>query len=147
MLALDLPARVDARHLGSHPVHGGGPHLVARLPDARQGAGNLLPASTADPSSKSVLIVVWFLISLQCQRLGSAPQMGVGEVRLALRSFQYAVHLNPADRELRTEDLAWAHRLLGQKLKLETETCQNQSESTSTSTTHDDRSNRILFRS
>ena len=79
--------------------------------------------------------------------MSSEPQMGVGEVRLALRSFQYAVHLNPADRELRTEDLAWAHQLLGQKLKLETETGQSQSEFTSNSKTHEDRSNRILFRS
>ncbi len=39
---------------------------------------------------------------------------GVGEVGLALRSFQVGVHLNPADQELRLEDLDWARHLIQQ---------------------------------
>jgi hypothetical protein len=38
----------------------------------------------------------------------------VGEVGLALRSFQVGVHLNPADQELRLEDLDWARHLIQQ---------------------------------
>ena len=38
--------------------------------------------------------------------------MGLGEVELAVKSFQKAVHLNPEDEELRREDLEWAVGLL-----------------------------------
>jgi len=48
------------------------------------------------------------------QTLGRA-QMGIGEVRLALRSFKIATHLNPDDKELRTDDLGWAFSLLREK--------------------------------
>jgi len=48
------------------------------------------------------------------QTLGRA-QMGIGEVKLALRSFQVAVHLNPAEKELRNDDLDWAVGLLRKK--------------------------------
>ena len=50
--------------------------------------------------------------------------MGLGEVQLAVKSFQKAVHLNPADQELRKNDLEWAMDLLNQKdkkMKNETE--------------------------
>ena len=48
------------------------------------------------------------------QTLGRA-QMGVGEVKLALKNFQVAVHLNPEDEELRKDDLGWAVNLLKEK--------------------------------
>ena len=51
--------------------------------------------------------------------------MGLGEVQLAVKSFQKAVHLNPADQDLRKNDLEWAMDLLNQKdqkIKNETET-------------------------
>ena len=51
--------------------------------------------------------------------------MGLGEVQLAVKSFQKAVHLNPADQELRKNDLEWAMDLLNQKdqkIKNDTET-------------------------
>jgi len=57
------------------------------------------------------------------QTLGRA-QMGLGEVQLAVKSFQKAVHLNPADQDLRKNDLEWAMDLLNQKdkkIKNETE--------------------------
>ncbi|XP_068609192.1 tetratricopeptide repeat protein 33 [Brachionichthys hirsutus] len=44
------------------------------------------------------------------QTLGRA-QLNLGEVDLAVRSFQIAVHLCPSERPLWQEDLAWAHRL------------------------------------
>ena len=50
--------------------------------------------------------------------------MGLGEVQLAVKSFQKAVHLNPADQDLRKNDLEWAMDLLNQKdkkIKNETE--------------------------
>ena len=50
--------------------------------------------------------------------------MGLGEVQLAVKSFQKAVHLNPADQDLRKNDLEWAMDLLNQKdkkMKNETE--------------------------
>jgi len=58
------------------------------------------------------------------QTLGRA-QMGLGEVQLAVKSFQKAVHLNPDDQDLRKNDLEWAMDLLNQKdqkIKNETET-------------------------
>ena len=51
--------------------------------------------------------------------------MGLGEVQLAVKSFQKAVHLNPDDQDLRKNDLEWAMDLLNQKdrkIKNETET-------------------------
>ena len=48
------------------------------------------------------------------QTLGRA-QMGLGEVELAVKSFQKAVHLNPDDEELRKDDLEWALSILKQK--------------------------------
>ncbi|XP_068190247.1 tetratricopeptide repeat protein 33 [Antennarius striatus] len=44
------------------------------------------------------------------QTLGRA-QLNLGEVDLAVRSFQVAVHLCPSERSLWQEDLAWARRL------------------------------------
>ncbi|XP_061911084.1 tetratricopeptide repeat protein 33 [Entelurus aequoreus] len=44
------------------------------------------------------------------QTLGRA-QLSLGEVDLALRSFQVAVHLCPSERALWQEDLAWARAL------------------------------------
>ena len=41
--------------------------------------------------------------------------MGLGEVQLAVKSFQKAVHLNPDDQDLRKNDLEWALDLLKQK--------------------------------
>ena len=53
------------------------------------------------------------------QTLGRA-QMGIGEVKLALRSFQVALHLNPDDDELRRDDLGWASNLLREQKVKET---------------------------
>ena len=41
--------------------------------------------------------------------------MGLGEVELAVKSFQKAVHLNPSDGELRRDDLEWALSVLKQR--------------------------------
>ena len=60
------------------------------------------------------------------QTLGRA-QMGIGEVKLALRNFQVAVHLNPADEELRKDDLEWAVDLLRDKERVD-ETANTNSE-------------------
>ena len=38
--------------------------------------------------------------------------MGLGEVELAVKSFQKAVHLNPDDQDLRKDDLEWALSIL-----------------------------------
>ena len=46
-------------------------------------------------------------------------QMGLGEVAMAVRSFQVALHLRPDNEELRREDLQWAVGLLRQKQGLE----------------------------
>uniref|UniRef100_A0A3Q2XBM1 Tetratricopeptide repeat domain 33 n=1 Tax=Hippocampus comes TaxID=109280 RepID=A0A3Q2XBM1_HIPCM len=48
------------------------------------------------------------------QTLGRA-QLSMGEVDLALRSFQVAVHLRPWERALWQDDLAWARTLCRQK--------------------------------
>ncbi|CAL1533498.1 unnamed protein product [Lymnaea stagnalis] len=48
------------------------------------------------------------------QTLGRALA-NIGEVRLALKSFSRAVHLNPADQEMWTEDLLWTKSLLERK--------------------------------
>ncbi|KAL2099797.1 hypothetical protein ACEWY4_004191 [Coilia grayii] len=48
------------------------------------------------------------------QTLGRA-QLSLGEVELASRSFQVAVHLRPCERPLWEEDLAWARKLRDQR--------------------------------
>ena len=67
------------------------------------------------------------------QTLGRA-QMGLGEVDLAVKSFQKAVHLNPDDEELRKDDLEWALGLLKQRdeklMSENTETVENTNTST-----------------
>nr|XP_033788221.1 tetratricopeptide repeat protein 33 [Geotrypetes seraphini]XP_033788230.1 tetratricopeptide repeat protein 33 [Geotrypetes seraphini] len=45
------------------------------------------------------------------QTLGRA-QLGLGEITLAIRSFQIALHICPVNSELWKEDLAWARQLL-----------------------------------
>jgi len=65
------------------------------------------------------------------QTLGRA-QMGMGEVKLALRSFKVAFHLNPDDKELRTDDLGWAFSLLREKqAKESSETATDETDSLS----------------
>ena len=60
------------------------------------------------------------------QTLGRA-QMGLGEVAMAVRSFERALHLNPGNEELRREDLEWAVSLLRQKQGVEAgETAESQ---------------------
>ncbi|XP_008324005.1 tetratricopeptide repeat protein 33 isoform X2 [Cynoglossus semilaevis] len=49
------------------------------------------------------------------QTLGRA-QLNLGEVDMALRSFQVAIHLCPSERSLWQEDLAWAQKLWKQHL-------------------------------
>ncbi|KAM7368773.1 hypothetical protein PAMP_013080 [Pampus punctatissimus] len=49
------------------------------------------------------------------QTLGRA-QLNLGEVDLAVRSFQVAIHLCPSERTLWQEDLVWASRLQKQHL-------------------------------
>ncbi|TKS84724.1 Tetratricopeptide repeat protein 33 [Collichthys lucidus] len=49
------------------------------------------------------------------QTLGRA-QLNLGEVDLAVRSFQVAIHLCPSEHSLWQEDLAWACRLRKQRL-------------------------------
>uniref|UniRef100_A0A8C8IX26 Tetratricopeptide repeat protein 33 n=1 Tax=Oncorhynchus tshawytscha TaxID=74940 RepID=A0A8C8IX26_ONCTS len=56
------------------------------------------------------------------QTLGRA-QLSLGEVDLAVRSFQVAVHLCPSERPLWSDDLAWARQLLQQR-----RTAQNQTQ-------------------
>ncbi|XP_052102592.1 tetratricopeptide repeat protein 33-like [Mytilus californianus] len=48
------------------------------------------------------------------QTLGRA-QLGLGEVRQAMKSFSRAVHINPAEEELWKEDFLWSFSLLKQK--------------------------------
>ncbi|XP_063817370.1 tetratricopeptide repeat protein 33 [Pseudophryne corroboree] len=48
------------------------------------------------------------------QALGRA-QLGLGEIALAIRSFQIGLHICPANTELWQEDLNWARQLLQQK--------------------------------
>ncbi|XP_037340332.2 tetratricopeptide repeat protein 33 [Pungitius pungitius] len=52
------------------------------------------------------------------QTLGRA-QLNLGEVDLAVRSFQVAIHLCPSERSLWQEDLQWARRLRRQHLATE----------------------------
>ncbi|XP_048359825.1 LOW QUALITY PROTEIN: tetratricopeptide repeat protein 33 [Sphaerodactylus townsendi] len=56
------------------------------------------------------------------QTLGRA-QLGLGEITLAIRSFQIALHIYPVNPELWNEDLSWARQLHKQQKKAtETET-------------------------
>lgn len=48
------------------------------------------------------------------QTLGRA-QLGLGEIAMAIRSFQIGIHICPSNRELWEEDLNWARKLLQQK--------------------------------
>ncbi|CAN8004344.1 unnamed protein product [Ixodes hexagonus] len=52
------------------------------------------------------------------QTLGRA-RLALGEICMALKSFCCAVHLNPADEELRRDDLLYTLRLLREKEKAE----------------------------
>lgn len=54
------------------------------------------------------------------QTLGRAL-LGLGEVKLAVRAFSKAVHLNPTVKELWKEDLQWACTLLEQKKHISAE--------------------------
>ncbi|ETE70227.1 Tetratricopeptide repeat protein 33 [Ophiophagus hannah] len=55
------------------------------------------------------------------QTLGRA-QLGLGEITLAIRSFQVALHIYPLNSELWNEDLSWARKLQQQKKATKTET-------------------------
>ncbi|XP_070599509.1 tetratricopeptide repeat protein 33 [Erythrolamprus reginae] len=57
------------------------------------------------------------------QTLGRA-QLGLGEITLAIRSFQVALHIYPLSSELWNEDLSWARKLQQQKKATKTETHQ-----------------------
>ncbi|XP_070781049.1 tetratricopeptide repeat protein 33 [Enoplosus armatus] len=59
------------------------------------------------------------------QTLGRA-QLNLGEVDLAVKSFQVAIHLCPSERTLWQEDLAWACRLQKQHLATEEKTRQEE---------------------
>ncbi|XP_077137551.1 tetratricopeptide repeat protein 33 [Ranitomeya variabilis] len=52
------------------------------------------------------------------QTLGRA-QLGLGEIAMAIRSFQIAIHICPSNTELWEEDLNWARKLLQQKKEAE----------------------------
>jgi len=67
--------------------------------------------------------------------------MGLGEVKLGLRSFQIALHLNPDDKELREDDLQWAFHILNEKAKRD----ENTKDISDTSSTKE--MNSIRFRS
>ncbi|XP_026067860.1 tetratricopeptide repeat protein 33-like [Carassius auratus] len=51
------------------------------------------------------------------QTLGRA-QLSLGEVELAVRSFQVALHMHPSERPLWEEDLGWALKLREQQKSL-----------------------------
>ncbi|XP_031716246.1 tetratricopeptide repeat protein 33 [Anarhichas minor] len=59
------------------------------------------------------------------QTLGRA-QLNLGEVDLAVRSFQVAIHLCPSERTLWQEDLEWAWRLQKQHLATKEKTRQEE---------------------
>ncbi|XP_048875173.1 tetratricopeptide repeat protein 33 isoform X2 [Brienomyrus brachyistius] len=59
------------------------------------------------------------------QTLGRA-QLNLGEVDLAVRSFQVAIHMCPAELPLWTEDLAWAQQLQKQRREMEEKVRQQQ---------------------
>ncbi|XP_072272736.1 tetratricopeptide repeat protein 33 [Pyxicephalus adspersus] len=63
------------------------------------------------------------------QTLGRA-QLGLGEIALAIRSFQIAIHLCPSNTELWEEDLNWARQLLQQKREVEGEDPQSKGRNT-----------------
>ncbi|XP_073477771.1 tetratricopeptide repeat protein 33 [Aquarana catesbeiana] len=58
------------------------------------------------------------------QTLGRA-QLELGEIAMAIRSFQVAFHLYPSNTELWEEDLKWAQQLLQQKREVEGKNLQN----------------------
>ncbi|XP_068106973.1 tetratricopeptide repeat protein 33 [Hyperolius riggenbachi] len=58
------------------------------------------------------------------QTLGRA-QLGLGEIAMAIRSFQIGLHLCPSHPELWEEDLNWARQLLQQKRQVEEEETPN----------------------
>ncbi|XP_052774535.1 tetratricopeptide repeat protein 33-like [Mya arenaria] len=66
------------------------------------------------------------------QTLGRAF-LGMGEVRKAIQSFSRAVHLNPANQELREDDLLWAVSLLWKRKKLEEDKIRQQEDLKKTS--------------
>ncbi|XP_029025526.1 tetratricopeptide repeat protein 33 [Betta splendens] len=59
------------------------------------------------------------------QTLGRA-QLNLGEVDLAVRSFQVAIHLRPSERVLWQEDLEWAWRLQKQQVATKEKTRQEE---------------------
>ena len=77
-------------------------------------------------------------------------QMGLGEVELAVKSFQRAVHLNPEDEELRREDLEWAVGLLrhSEQMKQSLESTDNSvhDDNTTADTTDKDKKNSTMIK-
>ncbi|XP_044132640.1 tetratricopeptide repeat protein 33 [Bufo gargarizans] len=52
------------------------------------------------------------------QTLGRA-QLGIGEIAMAIRSFQIGIHICPSNMELWEEDLKWACKLLQEKREVD----------------------------
>ncbi|XP_052526344.1 tetratricopeptide repeat protein 33 isoform X1 [Tympanuchus pallidicinctus] len=59
------------------------------------------------------------------QTLGRA-QLGLGEIALAIRSFQVSLHIFPMNPEVWKEDLSWARKLHEQQKATQTEAVQSQ---------------------
>lgn len=59
------------------------------------------------------------------QTLGRA-QLGLGEIALAIRSFQVSLHIFPMNPEVWKEDLSWARKLHEQQKATKTEAVQSQ---------------------
>ncbi|NWH86452.1 TTC33 protein, partial [Aegithalos caudatus] len=57
------------------------------------------------------------------QTLGRA-QLGLGEIALAIRSFQVSLHIFPMNPEVWKEDLSWARKLQAQQKATKTESVQ-----------------------
>ncbi|NWH99684.1 TTC33 protein, partial [Tichodroma muraria] len=57
------------------------------------------------------------------QTLGRA-QLGLGEIALAIRSFQVSLHIFPMNPEVWKEDLSWARKLQEQQKATKTESVQ-----------------------
>ncbi|XP_067038739.1 tetratricopeptide repeat protein 33-like [Acropora muricata] len=74
----------------------------------------LFPALEAAEKAVS-LNPCWFVAY---QTLGRA-QMGYGDVEMGVKSFSKAIHLNPDELEMWTEDLRWAWKLRDQKRQQE----------------------------
>lgn len=77
--------------------------------------GEVYPAVCAAEKAVSLNANWW----VGHQTLGRA-QLGLGEVKLAVKSFSRAVHINPANAELREDDLMWAVELVHRKASLDT---------------------------